>query len=233
MTDLHDDLDAYELPDEELEAAERDANLDDDADAIEAPPDAEKAEAMMRVVRGLDRELRRIDMLATQEMSRIESWRNDRSAGLKRRRDALLAALEQYARAVHRLAPKRKTIDFPHGKLALRAPRPRVVIDDEPKFLEWWREDARMRVAVYLRDLMDADADTIAAEVVELVLTRSSVARCKIEPNKTAIAGLPTGPTITDDDEQTAVAVVLDGEAIPHVAVVTSKHDTFSPTVTP
>lgn len=226
--ELHDDLDAYVLGDDELEAGD---------EPTEAPPDADRANSLLRVLRGVEREARRIDMLATQEITRIESWRSDRLAGLDRRHVSLSKALEQWMRAVNRVTPKRKTEKLPNGTLSLRAPRGKVVVTDEAKFVEWWRNDARMTVARWLVDRLGNPAkegdtpELWSAELVELVLSRSPVVRVKIEPNKTGLAELERGPEISSDDDETTVALVLDGEQVPWVGIATSASDTFSVSV--
>lgn len=226
--ELHDDLDAYLLGDDDLSG---------DVDEIEPPPDADRANALLRVLRGVEREARKIDMLATQEIERISSWRSDRLAGLERRRDAIAGALEGWMRAVNRDNPKRKTETLPNGKLTLRAARRRVEIVDRDAFLQWWRNDARMTVARYLGDRlveMNAGAqhgpEALAAEVVELVLSRSPLVAVKIEPNKTGIAEAGVEDDLlatTLDDGIECRGIAVDGERIPGVAFAKANADTF------
>lgn len=216
--ELHDDLDAYLLGDDELGDVETE---------IEPPPDADRANVLLRVLRGVERESRQIEMLATQEIERIERWRSDRQAGLQRRQEQLVSALEQWMRAVNRLNPKRKTETLPNGKLTLRAARRRVEIVDRDAFLLWWRNDARMTVTQYLAAQLERDdmtLDEIVAEAVELVLSRSPLVAVKIEPNKTGIAEAGVeGPSV--DDER--CVVVVDGEQLPGIEFVRPTVDTF------
>lgn len=225
--DLQDDLDAYVLSDEELDAAERASHNDDEA--IEPPTDADKANGMLRQLRGIARELRRIDMLAEQEIARISSWRNDRSFGLNRRRSMIEAALEAWMRAVNRVQPKRKSEALPNGTVKLRAGKRSVAITDPGAFLTWWRADTTMRVAKELHDLGVTDADTFAPELVEIVLSRSPLVKLQPEPSKTGIgeAGTEGDELPAKDDDVKLRAVVIDGEIVPGVAFSKPAADTF------
>ncbi len=223
--DLHDDLDAYVLGDDDMD-------LDAD-ETIPPPRDAEHANRLLRVVRGLDREAEEIERVARDEMRRIESWRDDRLTGLVKRRAAVANVLADYVRALNRENPKRKTVKFPNGTLALRAPRASVDVTDRAKFDTWWRENVRSEVAQYVRDVLDVDDvdESKIAEIVELVLSRSPLVSVKVEPSKSGLAQLAKGPAIGDDVPD-AHALLVDGEPVPGVALVQPTVDAFSLTVT-
>lgn len=231
--ELLDDLDAYMLGDDELEPPA-------DDETIPPPPDAEHADALARVLRGVEREQRRIEMLATQEISRITAWRDDRLSGLNRRHASISSALEGWMRAVNRLNPKRKTEHLPHAKVSLRAPRRSTVVTDAAAFVDWWRERVRSEVAVYLRTTFERiGGDRVswpedlpieaAAEVVEVVLSRSPLVKIHPEPSKTGVAEAGAeGEPIASGTDVVMRGVVVDGELVPGVAFAKPTADTFT-----
>lgn len=226
--DLQNDLDAYVLGDVDAQPVDAD-------EAFEAPPDAEQANGMLRRLRGIEREVARINALADSEVRRIEEWRSDRTHGLTKRATAIEAALEQWWRAVNRVNPTRKSESLPNGKVALRsAGAGKVEITNPAAFETWWRQERSEALARYLNDHgMIEDTAAHAAEVLELVLSRSPLMRINPEPNKTGLKELDTGPAAPSPDGDPNVVhlpVGLDGEVIPGVAVVRSTVDTFKAT---
>lgn len=226
--DLQNDLDAYVLGDEEAFGPEP-----HDDYQVQAPPDADAANGMLRRLRGIAREVRTIDALADQEVHRIEAWRADRKSGLTKRAAAIEKALEQWMRAVNRLNPKRKSESLPNGKVALRAPGAgKVVLTNPAAFEVWWRQERVAEITAYLQGHGLTDAAPEAHEVVELVLSRSPLMRVSVEANKTGLKELNTGNEVEFDEQDVeARSIMLDDEVIPGVALVRATVDTC--TVTP
>lgn len=228
MSDLQDELDAYVLGDDEFDAA--------GDETVEPPPDAEHANRLLRAVRALDRQADEIERVSRDEIERISAWRDDRLAGLLRRRSSIERALDAYMRALNRLNPKRKTEKFPNGTLRLRAPRTSVDVYDTAAFSKWWRERVRFEVGEFIVEhLSDPGAhnvEALTAEVVELVLSRSPVVSVDVKPSRTGLAQLTAGPKIdaAAHDDADVHALVLDGEAVPGVALVKPTVDSFSVT---
>lgn len=210
-----------------------DYDLPEDDEPIEAPPDADVANAMMRRRRRLLAEGSEVEQVAAAEIARITAWRDDRAAGIERQIARLDAALEQWTRAVNRLDPKRKTIKLPNGEAKLRASRERVVVADPTRFGLWQLGAAIELVAAYLADGGPIEDERPQAEelvvrfLTELVFP---LGRITIQPDRQAMAKLTKGPQVRDDDDETAHALLDDGSPIPGVEVVKAKADTFSVT---
>lgn len=230
--ELADDLDAFVLGDD-------DAWPDVD-EALEPPPDADRANAMLRVLRGVEREVEKIDALAAAEVARIEAWRHDRVTGLVKRREQVTAALEQWMRAVNRLNPKRKSEQLPNGKLQLRKPSAGTVeVHDLDAFVAWHRDDRLLIVREYLRTLVESHASTggiveelddVVSELLRLVLDHSELARTKVEPVKDALKECIVQLDHDEVDGDQLWSFVHEGEVIPGVALRRSTVDTFKVT---
>jgi phage host-nuclease inhibitor protein Gam len=231
------------------------ADVEADAEAggvdipVEPPADADRANAMLRLVRRLEREAKEIEVLAGREAERIRAWRDDRLSGIDRRVGSLTDAVEQWARAVNRYDPTRKTLHLPNGVLKLRAGATRCVIVDPEEFMAWEREQNVMAVARYLRDAgralvvdsaesryLEAPASytvEMAETIMRLVEEQRPLVTVKIEPSKTAIKrdAVP-GPELHRTDGEVEHPAVVDGEVVPGVSFVTETRARFSLTTT-
>lgn len=222
--DLYADLAAFMA--DGLDVAEG----DDGSIAVEAPPDADRANMLLRVLRHLHAEAASVEEVFSAEVMRLEAWRADRVRGIDRRIAAIQQALEGYMRALHRDDPKRKSYKLPNGTLKLRAARNQVLVTDADALLAWERRQLEREVAAILSDSAGARDDEeldLAARLVELVEKHRNYVRVKVEPARSELASLDAGPVVAESEAAQHHAVVLDGEPLPGVVIVKPKQATF------
>lgn len=106
-----------------------------------APPDPERANALLGRLRKLRRERRTDEQLVRQGVDQLGRWFVGRDEPRQTQESWLLRSLDAYHRGVYARS-KTATISFPNGELASRQGQPGWEYDDEAAFLAWAETNA-------------------------------------------------------------------------------------------
>lgn len=187
-----DDLDDYLDSDLPLDAV-------GDTD-VEPPGNIAEAELWLGRYRRNVRDRAQVESLARERIGQIERWRDERLAVIDNEQSWIGGLLERFARAVNGRTGA-KSWALPSGKLTLRKPRGRIVVDDE-----------------------DAASNAMLTAHDDWVRTEYRVVKDKVRAETTI------GPVIqvTSEGENVHALVDLDGVVVDDVVFVVAAADTFS-----
>lgn len=212
--ELEDDLDAFVIdgPSDAASLLERNnVWIDNDgAPRTDDPPvvsvdGEEHADRLLRRVMGIDRKVDKILTLAARRRAEVDAWEADRTYGLRRDRERVVAALEGFMRAVNARAPKIRSLALPSGTLALRKGQPKVTGD--------------------LPSVAVKDYPTVATVDLVVKLDRTAARQVwKADAVITADDG---------DGHKVCTAVDVNGAIVPGVTIRVPLQDGFSLTVGP
>ena len=105
-----------------------DLGLEDEASCV-PPADEDKASRMLHAITYIDRRKAEVDDTLATHIAWLKRWHAARVAPLVERRAWLEAAVEGWARAVHRDDPTRKTITLAYGTVPIRPRQPKVLVE--------------------------------------------------------------------------------------------------------
>ncbi len=108
-----------------------------------------------------------LELMASQEIERIKTWRDDELKSLLSRNAFFTLLLEDYARR-QRNDVDRKSISVPHGKISTRFTQPKFEIADEI-FMPWALEHAPQLVRVKQEASVSAMREHLVIDGTKLI----------------------------------------------------------------
>ena len=191
------------MDDDELGYDPDDWIADDHEDSgpeVPPPGDEDTVNRMLRWRASAVREVERVNRLADAEVARIEARRADMTAGARRRVEQFDRTLEGWARAAYLASGNEKrSWNFPNGRLALRKPQAKVEVVDQDAAVGW----------------------ALAADRLDLLNT-ITLSKTKVKAEAQPAPG-------EERAEEIAHRLVIDGEIVPGVELVTRLEPTFDP----
>lgn len=148
--DIDEDLAGFDGDDDRWDT------IDDDV-PVDEPADQTAVWRLMRWLRRDEKKIAEYESYRDNEIARIRSFTDDRTAGLRRHVEALRRTIENWQRAT-----ETKTVKTPYYTGRLTPPRARVVVFDGDAFEAWARGNHR-------EDLLKETVEPIRSEIAKLL----------------------------------------------------------------